>query len=91
MSVLAHAPAAAGVAAAMIAFAALLPSAWNPRSGKRAQAIALWGLGFGCALVAMPVMAGAGGAWPQAAAVALLAALAAGVWARVSPRISFGS
>ena len=48
------------VAVAMIVFAAILPRAWNEPSGRRAQAVAVWGIGFGLAMIAVPAAFGIG-------------------------------
>jgi predicted Ser/Thr protein kinase len=91
LGVLAHAPDAVGVAIAMIVFATILPRAWNEPSGRRAHAVALWGIGFGLSMIAVPLLSGsAGQAWQQAALVACVAAIIPAAWALVHPRVSFG-
>ncbi len=91
LGVLAHAPDAVGVAIAMIVFATILPRAWNEPSGRRAHAVALWGIGFGLSMIAIPLLSGsAGQAWQQAALVACVAAIIPAAWALVHPRVSFG-
>ena len=91
LQVLARAPEATGVAAAMIVFAAILPRAWNEPSGRRAQAVAVWGIGFGLAMIAVPLLSGsAGETWQQVALVACVAAIIPAAWALVLPRVSFG-
>ena len=91
LEVLARAPEAAGVAVAMIVFATILPRAWDEPSGRRAQAVAVSGIGFGLSMIAVPLLSGsAGQAWQQAALVACVAAIIPAAWALVHPRVSFG-
>ena len=79
------------MAVAMVVFAAILPRAWNEPSGRRAQAVAVWGIGFGLAMIAVPLLSGsAGETWQQVALVACVAAIIPAAWALVLPRVSFG-
>ncbi len=91
LEVLARAPQALGVAVAMVVFATILPQAWNHPSGRRGLAVTAWALGYGLAMLAVPIVQGsAGQLWPRAALVALVAAIIPAAWALVHPRFSFG-
>ncbi len=90
MRVLAGAPQATAIAAAMVAFAVLLPVAWHNRPDRRTQAVVMWGVGFGLAVAGLPQVIGAQPqAWVGAAAAGLLAAIIPAALALASPRLAF--
>jgi hypothetical protein len=89
LHVIEHNPQIAATAGAMVLFAVLLAIAW--RAERRLQAVALWGLGFGLAAVAVPelLVHGAGGA--GAGVAAALTAIIPAAWAVAGPGLERGS
>ncbi len=86
-----HSPATLLVWAGMVGFALMLPIAWGRAGSRRMQALALWGLGFAFATVALPatISSHPEAIAPAAAAAALVAILPA-AWALAAPRIRLG-
>ena len=84
---LAHAPQAMAVGAAMVAAALLLPPAWRLRGGRRVQAVAMWGIGFGLAAAGLPPLLAAGSAAPAGVVAVGLVAILPAFWALAGPRL----
>jgi hypothetical protein len=85
------APALLGVLGAQAVFAVLLPIAWNFQPDtRRAQALAIWGLGFVLCVLALPTLAGSqAGAVPAATAAAFAAGIIPAAWALAASRLAF--
>ena len=83
LHVIARDPALAATGLAMVAFAVLLPFAWWAE--RRAQAVALWGVGFGLAAVGIPHLLAGGGGGLGAGIAAVLTAIIPAVWAVAGP------
>jgi len=87
--VLVRDPAMVAAAAGMVVFAVLLAPAWQAQ--RRTQALALWGLGFGLAVVGIPqLLAGAGGG-VGAGVAALVTAIIPAAWSVAGPDHERGS
>jgi eukaryotic-like serine/threonine-protein kinase len=72
-------PALAATGVAIVAFAVLLPFAWWTE--RRTQATALWGLGFGLAVVGVPHLLASGGMGVGAGIAGILTGIIPAVWA----------
>jgi eukaryotic-like serine/threonine-protein kinase len=72
-------PALAATGIAIVAFAVLLPFAWWAE--RRAQATALWGLGFGLAAVGVPHLLASGDMGVGAGIAGVLTGIIPAVWA----------
>jgi hypothetical protein len=66
-----------------VLFAVLRSVAW--RSERRLQALALWGLGFGLAVVGVPQLVSSGAGGLGAGVAALLTAIIPAAWAVAGP------
>jgi eukaryotic-like serine/threonine-protein kinase len=87
VTAVAHAPQALAVAAAMVAAALLLPPAWRLRGGRRVQAVAMWGIGFGLAAAGLPPLLAAGSGAPAGVVAVGLVAILPAFWALAGPRL----
>jgi hypothetical protein len=76
-------PALAATCAAIVAFAVLLPFAWWAE--RRAQACALWGLGFALAVIGIPQLIASGSTGLGTEIAAVLTAIIPAVWAVAGP------
>jgi hypothetical protein len=75
----------------MVGFALMLPLAWSRRGSRRVQALALWGLGFALATVALPAaIASHPEALVPAAGTAALVAILPAASALAAPRLRLG-
>ncbi len=91
LSALAGSPATLLLWGGTIGFALALPAAWSFGGSRRMQALALWGLGFALATVALPAaVSGAPEALMPAAGTALLVAILPAASALAAPRIRLG-
>jgi eukaryotic-like serine/threonine-protein kinase len=90
-SALLHSPATLLVWVGMIGFALMLPVAWGRAGSRRMQALALWGLGFAFATVALPAtLTSHPEAIAPAAVAAALVAILPAASALAAPRIRLG-
>jgi hypothetical protein len=76
-------PAMVATGLAMALFAVLLAEAW--RAERQLQALALWGLAFGLAIVGIPQLLSSGAAGLGVGVAALLTAIIPAVWAVAGP------
>jgi eukaryotic-like serine/threonine-protein kinase len=81
-------PALVATTAAMVLFSVLLAVAW--RAERRLQALALWGLGFGFAVVGVPQLLSSGTGGLGAGVAALLTAIIPAAWAVAGPDVERG-